>query len=238
VTHIDYQRPDRPLPEDGVERLCAWLDVQRFAIVGAYHVIQVFPADGAYQETRQEDLEFELAEPPELHAPHELFRAVGLEMPSLFPPIRMGEKGARRSVAMTFATQGHLAAIRAAGTLIWERDPGLPRPEPATVDLVIDEPKLPAALLSDLRVHFEGLPQVRRAAFIRERLLLNGGEIWSETTLCIDAERAAPGSEASMQFSEAVFDVMEPYARSVEQRTSSWQPAAEDGLLVFDRGAT
>ena len=234
MTNCDFTRGDEPLPEASVEALRQWLDVQRFGIVAAHHVVAWYPALDDSSGSHQEELLFELRDPPEVAAPDALFLAVAREMPPLFPPIDIAAlPRAMRSVTFSFVPGKLVERVREAGGLLWARDPARPWTELATVELVYERPELPAGLVGALQAVAEARPEVECVYVARERLLQDGRELSSRLSLHAEAELQS--QEAARELTASLRSLLSEYFDSFG--ISMWPDpdARRDGLVVFER---
>jgi hypothetical protein len=189
TTRRAFLPPARPLPEDAIAALRAFLEHQRFGIVAAYHVDAVHPADESGDAMRQEELIFELRDPPELAAPAALFMVVGHEMPPLFPPIDIfNPRTDRRSLGFTFASRDLLETIRATAEPLWERDEAEPMPASVEVALVYEQPVLPDRLVAAVRSEILRCTDIEAAYFVTQRLLVDDVELSSRLQLLLEGD--------------------------------------------------
>jgi hypothetical protein len=235
MTEVTYSRPDEPLPEDSLTALRAWLDVQRFGIVAAHHVVASYPEPDGSAASPQEELLFELDDSSEDIAPQALVMAASMEMPSLLPPADVATSPAeRRSVVFGFRPASGLAAVRGAGTPVWAHDPARPRTEPSKVEFVYERPELPDGLVADVRALVEGLPHVQRAYFARECLLRDGREIWQRLNVYVEEDEEGAADPRASGLTQSLYEVLSTYYGNFG---ISWpdRDARRHGLVVFER---
>jgi len=199
--------------------------------VAVYHVVTRYDGDVGSAGPSQEELLFELAEPPGEHAPDALALAVVMEV----SPFLSQEPDGRRP-ALGFPPKRKLPAVRRSGRLLWSRDPSAPSPTPVAVELVHDAPEVPDGLVNALRARLADAPEAERASLARERLVVDGSETWSRINLHVEALFDEASRDASRRLSAALRSELRTYFPGYGLSIWPTPEAADYGIVVHARG--
>jgi hypothetical protein len=231
MTPYEFLPPQSGFTDEDVEKLGAFLDGQD-EIIAAYLAARRHPAIDGRPGGLHNELHFELAEPPLVGAASdELFIGVGLSMPL-------------QGVSFTFPRKDILPAVREVGVCVWTRARETRRRSASTIpriEIVWEQPELPADAIDGLRRIMARHAGVRRAYLVARREVRDGSECPSK--LRLEVEGDASDAEAFRALSSALRADVEPLLLAhvsgfgVGISSSVVQDVVtERGLLVFDRG--
>ncbi len=230
MTGVEYESPTPGrIPHDHLEQLRAWLELQRFGIVRAHHVVEIYPEEGDEPPTRQETLVFELEEWPDWTAPRELWMAVSMEAPS----IDLRGKG---SWGYTFASRQH-ARYSSGGLGALGARPACPETCTCAARVRTYAACCVRGFVSALRRELAQWADVRSAYAATERRLKDGIELSSDLRFRLEGRRRS--RETSRPLLDSVSDVIRGWFPSfglgIHPEDEGNLEAREHGLLLCQR---